>query len=64
MWLLLNGKHFDIERPEGVKDFMELPFFQREKKIKESGIKEEDLYQLLIENPQKHKDLIYDPTNK
>ena len=29
VWLYYNGKHYDAETPNGVNDFIELPFFQR-----------------------------------
>ncbi|MGY3582267.1 hypothetical protein ACVIGB_000808 [Bradyrhizobium sp. USDA 4341] len=29
VWLALNGRHYDAEAPEGVENFLELPFFQR-----------------------------------
>jgi hypothetical protein len=28
-WLCLNGRHYDSETPEGVENFLALPFFQR-----------------------------------
>ena len=28
-WIHLNGMHYDVESPKGVKNFLELPFFQR-----------------------------------
>lgn len=29
IWTFCNGLHYDAEAPEGVKNFLELPFFQR-----------------------------------
>ena len=29
VWLYYNGKHYDAETPNGVDDFILLPFFQR-----------------------------------
>lgn len=61
VWLMLNGEHFDIERPEGVKHFMDLPYFQREVKIKELGVQERELYRLITANPENYEELIYNP---
>lgn len=30
VWIFYNGKHYDAECPEGVTNFMDLPFFKRE----------------------------------
>ena len=61
VWITLNGEHFDIERPYGVKTFMELPFFQRELRMHELGLGEMELYGLIKENPENYKELIYLP---
>ncbi len=28
-WLACDGRHYDVECPEGVEDYRELPFFRR-----------------------------------
>lgn len=61
VWITLNGDHFDIERPEGVSNFMELPFFQREIEMKRIGITDQELYKLIDESPEKYRNLIFLP---
>lgn len=39
VWLYCNGKHYDAEVPNGVDDFIELPFFQRILKKKYANYK-------------------------
>mgnify|MGYP006289626547 CR=1 FL=1 len=28
-WIMYDGRHYDAERPEGVDDYHDLPFFER-----------------------------------
>jgi len=35
LWIILNNRHYDAECPDGVDNFFELPFFQRQLKKKE-----------------------------
>jgi len=28
IWIYYNGRHYDAERPYGVNNFMDLPYFQ------------------------------------
>ena len=58
VWLMFQEKHYDIERPHGVKDFMELPYFGRENIMKKLNIKDRELYELLVANEEKYADLI------
>lgn len=62
VWLTWNDECFDAERPEGVKNFIDLPFFQRRIKRKELHIqKDHDFYLLVAANPEKYKKMIYLP---
>lgn len=60
VWLTFDGYHFDIERQDGVSNFMDLPYFQREIKKNEMSIDDHKLYFLINENPTEYKNFIAD----
>lgn len=60
VWLVFNGEHFDLERPSGVKEFIELPYFQREIKYKELSLSDQEFYLFLKEKQDEYPALICD----
>lgn len=58
VWLVFEGEHFDIERPNGVNDFMQLPYFQREIKLKELKLSDFDFYLFIRANEKDYPALI------
>ena len=52
MWITFEGRHFDIERPRGVENFIDLPFFQREIEIQRTGVSESILAKAIIDDPR------------
>jgi hypothetical protein len=47
-WLIFDGSHFDIERPEGTDQPINLPYFQREIEMYISGMSEAEFINFIV----------------
>lgn len=53
-----DGKHYDVETPQGVSDWMQLPYFQREIMKNKLRIMQEYQERSMIEDKEEYKDYI------